>query len=159
MCVCAHLSVTQQVDVLIVWTEHHVPEDGLPVHHRHCLIEQSIVGRCRDPVHPDLKHTQEKTSALQSFIPPRPRPRPRPRWYARAVPPKRGETRLPKSSGLPPIADPEKQERRREERQEKNECREAAEDEETEGREEKGRKTGGKQGGQTEKKEDGWTES
>lgn len=54
---CAHLSVTQQVDVLVVWTEHHVSQDRLPLHHRHRLVQQSILGWRRDPIHTDLKHT------------------------------------------------------------------------------------------------------
>lgn len=51
-----YLSVAQQVDAAVVWTEHHVPQDGLALRHRHRLIQQGILGRRRHAVHSDLKH-------------------------------------------------------------------------------------------------------
>lgn len=60
---CVYLSVAQQVDVLVVRTEHHVPQDRLPFHHRHRFIQQGVLDRRRDPVHADLKPTGSEALA------------------------------------------------------------------------------------------------
>lgn len=62
---CVYLSVTEQVDVLMVRTEHHVSQDRLPLHHSHRLIQQSVIGRRRDPIHADLKRTQKEWRSLK----------------------------------------------------------------------------------------------
>lgn len=63
---CVYLSVTEQVDVLMVRTEHHVSQDRLPLHHSHRLIQQSVLGRRRDPIHADLERTQKEWRALKN---------------------------------------------------------------------------------------------
>lgn len=52
--ICTHLSVTQQVDELMIRTEDHVSKDGLSFHHCHGLIQQSILGRRWDAIYTDL---------------------------------------------------------------------------------------------------------
>ena len=55
VCVCAYLFVAEQVDVLVVRTEHHVSQYGRALHHLHRLVQQGTLGRWRDAVHADLR--------------------------------------------------------------------------------------------------------